>query len=223
MKRHGWMILLFLLGAPAFGQYQDARLWAGLSVRYDPGKKWKLVLEEEVRIFDRIRRLDKINSELTSSYQINKLMELGVLYRLIANREQVGYFYFNHRFGVNLEFHQQYSRWNLSVKPGFQITFAGFRNTENWYNPENYVRIVSEVSRELKNKKTEPYTNIEFWYRISTGEQGFIDQYRWTIGIKQKLNKRNRLDLYYRLQQELQVKNPLTAHIIGIGYRYMIR
>ena len=118
---------------------------------------------------------------------------------------------------------KKYGGWNGSLKATFQKSFSEFRHSDDWYVPENYVRGVAEVSRELKNKKTEPYTNIEFWYRVSAGEPAFVDQYRLAIGIKQKLNKRNRLDVFYKLQQELQVKNPSTSHIFGIGYRYIFR
>lgn len=223
MKKSGWIIILLLLGATVYGQYQDTQLWASLSIRYDLSKKWRISLEEEARFFDNISRLDKLNTELIINYQINKLLDGGVLYRFISNQNTSGNFDFNQRFGAFLEVQKKYANWTCSFKTAFQKTYPEFLHSSEWYIPENYVRAFAEVSRELKNKKTEPYTNIEFWYRIQTGDQAFIDQYRFTIGIKHKLNKINRLDFFYRIQQELQVKDPLTAHIIGVGYRFIVR
>lgn len=223
MKKTSWVLFLFILGTAVYGQYQDARLWTGFSVRYQPAKKWKITLEEEARFFNNISRLDKLNTELTIDYQINKLIDAGFFYRLISKKNPGGGFEFSHRFAAFLGIQQNFGGWTCSFKTSFQKTYPGFRRTEEWYLPENYVRPMAEVSRELKNKKTEPYTNIEFWYRVSGGDQAFIDQYRYTAGIKHKLSKRNRVDLFYRFQKKIQVRNPLAAHIIGIGYRFTVR
>ena len=216
-------MILLILSATVYGQNQDVCLWTSLSIRYDPGKKWKLSLEEEARFFENMSRPDKLNSELTIDYKINKLLNAGVLYRLITNLNPRKSFDFNHRISAYLGVQKKYAGFSCSLQTTFQKTYSEFQHSDGWYIPENYVRILSEVSRELKNKKTELYANIEFWHRIQTGDQDFIDQYRFTAGIKHKLNKRHRLDLFYKIQQELQVKNPLTSHIFGVGYRYNIR
>jgi hypothetical protein len=204
-------------------QHRDAMLWAGFTVRYDLNKKWSLSLEEEARIYENISRLDKINSEFTVDYQVNKILDAGLLYRLISGYTPENHFESGHRFGAFIGAQKRLSGWNGSVKASFQQTYPAFHRSPEWQVAEKYIRLQAGISRQLKNKKTEPYTDIEFWYRIPDGEQVFADQYRLTIGIKQKLDKTNRLDLYYRLQQEMQVKDPLTAHIIGIGYRFIIR
>jgi len=223
LKKYAGIIILLVLNGTAYGQYQDARLWVSLSIRYDPGKKWKIALEEEARFFENISRLDKLNTELDLNYQISKLLDGGVLYRFISNTNSGPDFEFNHRIGAYLGVQKKYAGWAVTFKTAFQKTYPQFRRSDEWYLPENYVRAFAEVSRELKNRKSEPYTNIEFWYRIPAGEQAFVDQYRYTIGIKHKLNKSSRLDFYYRIQHEMQVKDPLTAHILGVGYRFTIR
>lgn len=223
MKNTVWILLLLFVGSASYGQYQDARLWASLSVRYDPGKKWKISLEEEARIYENISRLDKLNTELDINYQITRFLDGGVLYRLISKNPATDQLYFNHRFGVYLGASTQYSNWNFSCKTSFQKTYPEFRHSREWYIPVNYVRLMAEISRNLKKKKTETYINIEFLYRTPAGKQAFVDQYRFTAGIKHKLNKRNRVDIFYRLQQEIQVNDPLTGHILGVGYRYFIR
>jgi hypothetical protein len=212
-----------MLGAAASGQYQDAQLWTGISVRYSPWKKWKVNLDEEARFSENLNRLNKINSELTVSYQINKIIDGGLLYKLIASHQPGGNFSLNHRFGAFLVAQKKFLGWSGTIRTSFQKTYPEFLHSSDWYDADNYVRILAELSRELKNKKTEPYTNIEFWYRLTSGEKAFIDQYRFTAGIKHKLNKRNRLDFFFRIQQELQVKDPLTAYVLGVGYGFTVR
>jgi long-subunit fatty acid transport protein len=223
VKKSGWIFILLLLCSTAYGQYQDVRLWTSFSIRYNLTKKWRINLEEEARFFNNISRLDKLNTELTLSYQINKLVGGGFLYRLISNANNPENYEFGHRFAAFVDVQKNYSRWTGSLRTTYQKTYPEFLHTSEWYIPEDYIRILAEVSYRLKNGKTEPYTNIEFWYRLSPEKQSFIDQYRFTAGVQYKINKRNRLDLFYRIQQEIQVKDPLTAHIIGIGYRLVVR
>jgi len=223
LKKSVWIIILLILGTAGYGQQRDARLWAGLSVRYEPAKKWKLSLEEELRFYENVSRLEKSNTELDVNYQITKLVDGGLLFRLISSPDSRGSFDFNFRFSGYLGIQKKIAGWTGSLKSSYQKTYPEFQHSDAWYLPENYIRVLAEVSRGLKNKKTEPYTNIELWYRLRAAEPDFIDQYRFTVGIKHKLNKTNRLDFFYRLQHEMQVKNPLTAHIVGVGYRYTIR
>ncbi len=222
LKIAGLIILLAVTGPAASGQEQDARWWTSLSVRYDVNKKWRITLEEEARIFENISRLDKLNSELTVDYKINKILECGILYRLINSPDRIGNLDFNHRFSLFLGVEKKWAGFTWSGKAAFQKTYPRMHRTEDWSLSKDYIRVKAEVSRELKKGKTEPYTNLEFWYRTTAGGQSFTDQYRFTLGIKQKLNKSHRLDFFYKIQQDLQVKNPLTAHIFGIGYRYII-
>lgn len=223
VKKSGWIVILLILSLTAYGQNYDARMWTGLSIRYSPSKNWKITLEEEARFHNNISMLDKLNTELTINYQINKIFDGGILYRLISNKNPGGGFDFNHRFAAYLGAQKNYGRWTCTFSTAFQKTYAEFRHTDEWYKPESYVRPLAEISRQLKNKKTEPYTNIEFWYRVSGGGLAFVDQYRFTLGIKHKLNKSNRLNLFYLFQKEIQVKDPLVAHILGVGYRFFIR
>jgi hypothetical protein len=216
------LCFLLLLSLDVQAQHQDARFWTSLSVRYDVSKKWRITLEEEIRFYENISRLDKLNSELTVRYQITKVLDAGMMYRLITENNFRGEIGLKNRFGFILQAKKKLFGWEGTLKTLYQKTYSGFRNSENWYIPENYIRTEIGISRELKNKKTEPYTNIEFWYRMLVAEPSFADQYRYTIGIKHKLNKYNRIDFYYRLQQDLQVSDPLTAHIFGVGYQFTI-
>lgn len=223
MKKTGWILVLLLLGTTVHGQDRDAQLWTGLSVRSDLGKKWRISWEEEARFFNNISKLDKLNSELVLNCQISKLLDAGILYRLITSQDAQGHVNFKHRFSVYLGVQKTFAGWTCSLKTAFQKTYPEYKHSAEWNIPENYVRALAEISRELKKKKTEPYTNIEFWYRMRAGEQAFVDQYRFTIGMKLKIDKSSRLDFFYKLQQELQVRDPLIAHIFGVGYRFTFR
>ena len=223
MKQTVWLIILLAMGQVLSGQQSDTRLWTSVAIRYDLNKKWRFSFEEEARFHENISQLDRLNSEFTVNYKINKIFDGGLLYRLIAENNINRAMNLNHRFGAYLNADKKFAGWDCYLKATFQKTYPGFFRQEDWFIPENYVRAEGGVSRELKNKKTEPYTNLEFWYLIAPEYQAFIDQYRFTIGFKQKLNKANRLDFYFRIQHEIQVADPLTAFIFGVGYQFKVR
>jgi len=97
------LFVLLLLCLDVQAQHQDARFWTSLSVRYDVSKKWRITLEEETRFYENMSRFDKLNSELTGKYQITKLLDAGILYRLITNNNSRREIELNNRFGFFLE------------------------------------------------------------------------------------------------------------------------
>lgn len=222
-KKPFWLIMLLCLAWPAKAQYQDAQLWASLMARYDITPKLRVSLEEEFRFFENISRLNKINSELDVLYQINPMIDAGVFYRLITIRNPEGYYYWNNRLGLIIQATGKAGPWTFRIRTQGQFTYPEFYRSDNWQIPEKYVRVKFSTSRESRSKKTEPFADIEFWYALRTGMTDIIDQYRLTIGLDIKPDKRNRWSVFYRLDQELQVVNPLSAHILGIGYTWIIR
>jgi hypothetical protein len=224
MRFTGFFLLFFaavLAPARLWSQHQDIQLWSSIGIRTDLTPKLRLSLEEEARYFDQLSRLDKLNTDLSLDYQLTPSISVGTLYRLIANRDANGYFDMKHRFDVSAEFQKKVSAWTFAVQATAQKTYPEFNHSRDWYVAEDYLRAEGEIAHELKNKKTEPYVNLELWYLMPQGQPSFIDQYRLTFGIKHKVNKISRWNFYYRIQQEIQVADPLLAHIIGIGYTYV--
>jgi hypothetical protein len=208
---------------PVRAQFQDLQLWADFTVRYDVNSKLRISLEEELRYFENISRLDKFNSELLALYRFNRTFDAGIFYRLITNRNPEGYYYLRHRFGMVAQATRDYGPWEFRIRLQGQSTYPDFFRSENWQVPENYLRLKFSTSRETRSKKIIPFTDIEFWYAFRTGQSDIIDKYRLTAGIDIRQDIRNRWSVFYRLNQELQVNNPLTAHILGIGYTWIIR
>ncbi len=223
MRRAAIILMLVAYWSGALAQHSDMRLWAGASVRYTVNKKLRLTLEEEVRLRENAGRIDKLNTEFTAGYRLGNLFEAGLLYRLIADYKPEGYFGLRHRISLIAGLEKNLSGWECSVKGSFQQTFGNINRSEGWNVPERYLRAEAEVAHEVISKKTKPFVNLEMLCRLPAGKPCFIDEYRVTAGIQFRIDKRNRIDVFYRLQQELQVADPLTGHIIGIRYRRYIR
>jgi len=213
-------ILLMIVSMPVAGQYQDLQLWSSVGIRTDITPKLRIGIEEEARFFENISLLDKLNSDLTVDYEIFDGVRVGLLYRLITNRQKDSDYELKHRFSASLAAEKQTGPWKLGVNLKLQKTYDEFLHSDDWYLPKNYFRVEGEVSRPLNRNRTEPYATLEWWYYLPQGQQAFFDQYRLTLGVKHKLAKDHRINVYYRIQQEIQVEDPLFAHVLGIGYLF---
>jgi len=216
-------ILLMIASMPVAGQYQDLQLWSSVGIRTNITPKLRIGIEEEARFFENISLLDKLNSDLTVDYELFDGVRVGLLYRLIVNREKDGDYELKHRFSASLAAEKQKGPWKLGVNLKFQKTYDEFFHSDDWYLPKNYLRVEGEISRPLNMNRAEPYATLEWWYYLPQGQQAFFDQYRLTLGVKHKLAKDHRINVYYRIQQEIQVEDPLFAHVLGIGYLFTWR
>lgn len=215
--------VLMIAAIPVAAQYQDFQMWSSVGVRTDITPRLRIGIEEEARFFENIRLLDKLNSDLTIDYELFGGVRVGLLYRLITNREKDGDYVLKHRFSASLATEKQTGPWKLGATLKFQKTYDEFYHSDDWYLPKNYFRIEGEVSRPLNRNRTEPYATLEWWYYLPQAQQAFFDQYRLTLGVKHKLAKDHRINVYYRIQQEIQVEDPLFAHIVGVGYLFTWR
>jgi hypothetical protein len=216
-------IPLMLTSLPVIGQYQDLQLWSSAGIRAIITPKLRITLEEEARFFENISLLDKLNSDLTVDYELFNGVRVGMLYRLITNRDDDGSYTLKHRFSPFFGIEKQKGPWKLGATVKFQKTYDEFYHSDDWYLPKNYFRVEGEISRPLNSNRTEPYATLEWWFKMPQGQQAFFDQYRLTLGVKHKLAKDQRISVYYRIQQEIQVADPLFAHIIGVGYLFTWR
>jgi hypothetical protein len=215
------LLLGFMLAPGLRAQQQDLQMWVSAGFRADLSDKIRVSIEEEARYFENISRLDKLNSDLTLDYKLSNSVSIGVLYRLISNRNASGYYNLDHRFNLHLEYDRSVRAWTFGAQIKAEKTFDQFSGLNDKYLPNNYIRIKGEISRLMVDRKTEPYVNLEFWYKLPQGQTAFVDQYRLTMGLKYKADKNNRLNLFYRIQQEIQVKDPLFAHVLGAGYTFV--
>ncbi len=63
----------------------------------------------------------------------------------------------------------------------------------------------------------DPFVAGEMYYRI-WNKPNELQKYRLDFGLDWRLSKKSALTTFYRYQKEINVNNPVSDHIIGIGY-----
>ena len=216
----GFMLILPLALS---AQEQDFQIWSRFALKYDASASTRIYIEEEFRFRENAQRLDKNHTELGIAQDLTDRFRIGGFYRFISIRDNSSLSNNRHRFAIQASYDIDLAPWTLWVRPRFQSTFGAIGRSSDWNIPEHYLRTETGISRRPKGSKTEYHADIEWWFPIGRGMPFHTDQYRFTAGVEFRIDRNRRIDLAYRLQQELQVNNPERYHIICLTYTHLIR
>lgn len=78
----------------------------------------------------------------------------------------------------------------------------------------SFFRYRAKAEYDIKGSKLVPFASVEMFHDLI---QKSIDKYRYTGGLSYPINKRNEVDLFYRLQDYTETGKE-SVHIIGVGY-----
>lgn len=73
------------------------------------------------------------------------------------------------------------------------------------------------VSYDIKKCPLEPYLEIEVYNQLDNAFA--YDKIRYTVGTEYKINKQNKLKLYYRYQDYADI-DEVSGHVLGLGYAF---
>jgi hypothetical protein len=228
MKKH---ILIIFLATVVFicfhnlikAQENDAELWSSIELKKKIGSKFKVSLKESLRFKENITRIKKGFAELGISYSINKFIATTLSYRY-TKRQNIDFGYSNrHRLSVALSFNLKIDRFSLSYRTRFESRYIDVYSSDDGKVPERYNRNKFGIEYNIKGLKITPFAAYEFYYQLNNPQKNEIDKMRYTAGFEYKINKRNKIGLFYRIQQEINVNNPIRNYIIGVSYIYKLK
>lgn len=74
-----------------------------------------------------------------------------------------------------------------------------------------------QVSYDIKKCPFEPFAEVEVYNLL---DEGFAyDKIRYTIGTEYKINKENKLKVFYRYQDYADI-DEVSGHVLGLGYAF---
>lgn len=74
-----------------------------------------------------------------------------------------------------------------------------------------------QISYDIKKCPFEPYVEVELYNQLDNAFA--YDKIRYTIGTEYKINKENKLKLYYRYQDYADL-DEVSGHVLGVGYAF---
>jgi len=221
----GSFLLLFLLSTTCriFAQSEDMNLWTRVAVKYDPTQKTRLALENEFRFYENISSLEQYHTEVGISQELTTNWDGGLYYRFMYEMDREKQYVIGHRAWVQLAYNWEKERFSVSYRTRLQTTYKGVFSSENGQVPESYSRNKLSFTYDLPSSKWQPSMGAEFWYRVNQNSLRFIDKYRISVSAQYRYSRNVRLEVFYNFQQQIQVADPATDHILGVAYTYLIR
>ena len=208
-------LICFFVYSQAKTQVNDAGLWLALDVEKKITQQFSAQFSHSLRYNENISELGTSFSEIGISYKIIKPLSIGAAYRF-AQRKRVDDFYSNrHRYTFNITYKLKFRQFKLNFREQYQSNYKDIGTSAEGHIPTNHFRSKITVAYDLEKKYT-PYISTELFYKIGD----YIDNMRYKAGVEYEVNKFHALEIYYMIDKEMNVKNPWTSYVIGLGYNF---
>jgi hypothetical protein len=206
--------------SPLKAQQKDFGVWASVSARHKITQKLSVTVEEQFRFNQNATAIGQYFTDAGLEYALSKKFKLGISYRFI-NSFQNTYYSKRHRVYVDLSFKTKYSSLQIILRTRLQEQQKDLYSSETGYLPEWYSR--NKVTLKLNNgRKFLPYVSTELFYMIAAPNtvKSIVDKMRYTAGMEYEFNRVHAVDVYYLIQHDINVNNPIADYVAGIGYVY---
>jgi len=210
-----------LLVSTVKGQFRDAGLWASINFEAKLVKSLSATVSEELRFNENITELDAALTDVGLSYKLNKHFQFSANYRFIQRHRTDNYYSFRHRFYVDIKYSKKLKPFEFSFRTRLQDQVADIGRAADGGTPEYYLR--NKLSLKWDTKKAYcPFVSAELFSMLNYPRSYAFNGIRAAAGFEYDFTKHHKIDAYYMIQRELNVKNPETDFIIGLGYFYKL-
>ncbi len=204
---------LFLVGFSfcSVGQLNtDTEFWLGGTVKFKLSNSLKLDIQEQFRFNNNASSFSSSFTEVGLKYKVNKILSFKANFRhnVKANKKN------RVRGSIDMNLNLSKKQFPLSL-----IYRLRFQNTNVLNSTKRYTVIRNKIGLKYNaSKLVDPYASYELYYRLN-GKNEFRTK-RLTLGLQWRLLKELRMTTFYRLQTDINVKNPDRSHIIGLMFTY---
>lgn len=225
-KRFLILFMGMLLPVLLSSQSNDFGIWSNVSLERNT-KKWDFAATAEVRTQSNTSELNRSSLQLSSEYQILKLLKIGASYEFMYfNDTKYNDFQPRHRGSLFVQGRQKFGDFTIVLREKVQVTSkdeserikkSGKIDTYK-VNPEWTWRNRLKVAYNIPDFPINPDISFETFYQVNNPDGNSFDKLRYTLTLNYKLSKQHRFELYELIDQDINVTSPVTSFITGFGY-----
>ena len=197
----------------------DLEQWTSIGISKKLGKNWKLSLDQEFRFSKDVSQFDVYFTDFGIDYKLNKHFSVGANYRFYQNKNSDGIFQTQHRWNTDAEYKQKIDRFTLAYRLRFQNKDEDFYTSNSENNIYN-LRNKFSVNYNINNFKFDPFFSAELYRQIDNVNTTELSKLRWTLGLEYSLKKFGDVELFYRIDNELNQSYNKDTYIVGLGYKF---
>ena len=217
--------LTFMIGllfcSPVMSQVKDAGLWTSAGFEIKVVKKLTASISEEVRFNENISEVGMIITDFGITYKYNKYFQFALGYRYSQKRKVEDYYSVRHRFNVDIRYEKKIKPFQIQYRIRFQDQYSDIGHASDGGIPEYSLRNKLVLSLDM-DKSYSPYISLELFSPLNYPRFSALNEIRTTAGVEYKFSKHHKMDLFYMIQKEVNVSNPETVFVIGLGYFYKL-
>lgn len=207
-----------LIATNLVAQVNDAGLWTSISIEKKISKKISIVASEELRFNENMSELGTVFTEIGPQFKIYKGLNAGISYRFIQKRWLDDSYSIRHRINTDLSYRIKLKDFTISLRERYQIQYG-----ENYFFGESETAkttLRSKLSVKYRiNKKFDATVFGEVFNPLFSGELYFSD-FRTGAGIDYQIIKPLSVEVFYLINKELNIANPTTDYVGGLGLTY---
>ncbi|MCS6916105.1 MAG: DUF2490 domain-containing protein [Chitinophagales bacterium] len=199
------LFALWVLSASAQGQPPDFQTWHSITLRKDLSSRWRLQVEEELRLRDNSSRLRVLYTDAAARFRPADWVATAAHYRLLIRPSGIS--------------HRIYEETNFRWRPS-DLDFGLRLRLQHEFRPgpdQTYIRTRIASGYRI-NKKWRPNINAEFFYHIFHFEGNEFDEIRLQAGTDWLINKDHTLKGHLQYEYEFNQAPPFRAICLVLSY-----
>jgi hypothetical protein len=216
------ILIFFCQTNPGSSQTEDLQLWSDARLEVEIFKKVLVEIEEEIRTAGNISRIEDYFTDAGISYNFWDNFTFGGYYRFIRRNEEDDRISYLHKYYFDLKYDRKIKRWELSLRTRYQSRYKNIKSDDTGYKPENHSRNKLSLSYDIYRSPLRPEIWVEIYYQLNNPEGNKFDKTRFAPELVYRINNHIRVNLYFMIEKEYNVRNPATNYILGTGFLYKL-
>jgi len=214
--------LTFLVPVGLQGQQKDFQSWWEFSIDKGFDNGIDLSGEIEQRFKNNSLQYDRSLVTVAGEYDIKKYLEVAAGFRAFLDSDRELQLNAKYRVHMDVTGSHSLSRYDLSLRARFQYGF------EDIFDPaysggNNFVnRYRLKVANHIFGTRFGWFATVESWHLLSDQPNRLFYKMRYSAGVEYALNFKSEFTVRYILEDELNVANPLQAHILVFGFSHSL-
>jgi hypothetical protein len=227
MKFIKYLLLVFIVQCKLSESYsqemkvvRDFRAIGEVEVIKSVYKKWEISLGTKLLLEHNASRFGEFDLDAGISYKLLKFVSLGIGYRWSENRNKFNDFIIKNRLRGDIDLIAKIKRLKADYRISYQnIDDDYFQNNET-ATSKNILRNRLQLKYNIRKSQIFPFFYVEHYGQL--GEKGkYGIKLKSAIGTGYSINKKHEIKTYFRVDRELNKKNPYLYYSVGVGYSYI--
>lgn len=183
------------------------------------GRSFDLSLEEELRFDQNCTQFDRWLNSLGVNYSFPRnRLKVGLNADYIRRHNDEDYYENRWRIGAQLTYTESLCHFRISGRSKLLATFYDELTGEHRVNPKLYWRNRLQVSYQQPNSRFKYALSAELFWLLNDPKGSYIDNLRTVASVEYRLTRRHYLSLFARMDNDLQVKEPVDRFYLGLNF-----